>query len=49
MVALINATLTNPAINLKTLLANPDKIVLFSEKIQQQTPNAVQDSGDTYA
>lgn len=49
MVAFINATMANPAINLKTLLTNPDKIVLLSEKIQQQTLNTIQDSGDIYA
>lgn len=49
MVAFINATMANPAINLETLLSNPDKIVQLSEQIQQQTRNAIQDLGDSYA
>lgn len=49
LVAFINATMANPAMNLKTLLTKPDKIRSLSEQIQQETLHAIQDSGDHYA
>lgn len=46
---LINATVANPALTLRTLLSNPDKIELLSHKIQQETPITTQDQGVNYA
>lgn len=49
MIELINATVANPALTLRTLLTNPDKIESLSHKIQQQAPITTQDQGVNYA
>ena len=50
-IGLINATIANPAINLKTLLTKADKIELLSQRIQQETLTltVTKDQGDNYA
>ena len=47
IMALISATLAHPAMNLKTLLENPDKLVSFGEQLQQQTQNVIQHIGES--
>lgn len=47
IMALISATLAHPAMNLKTLLENPDKLMAFGEQLQQQTQDAIQHIGES--